>query len=223
MGGLRAPRTSEHPSRLAAHKGVEAMRKLVLALMAFSIAASGCGTAPPIFPEFNNLANLRVDDSSKKIAAAGQDFDEAIKFCREVLNFYERKARGSAERKLWIGGIGAVAGGVIAPSLAAGHAARTAIGAWSGISGVTSSLLTDLGKGAISEEFYIHERRMIARNLRDRINDIAKEKDPEQKVNKSRVLAATCVASELSIASTEVDSPAPPETPALATVAKPTQ
>jgi hypothetical protein len=196
------------------------MKATIVLMLACPVLLTGCAsmravfvnpTAP--FPKLNAYAKLIASNpqatADQRTSAAGEDFQEAIVFCRSVLNHYERGGKKAASTKIAIGAIGSIAGGIVAPSLAAGGAAMSAIAGWSGLSGVTNSLLTDFGKSSIDEDFYFQERRNVAKALKSSITRISAETDAAKKVEFSRELAATCIATDISGAATEAPAPAP--------------
>lgn len=180
---------------------------------------------PATFPKFDNylIARNGADKSdSTLMAAATLDFYDAVKFCNEKMENSLYYGKQAAQNRLGLGSIGALAGGVIAPSLAAGGAAKSAIAGWSGLSGVTNSLLIDFDKSPLSHEAYFQERREVARELKANILSAARAETAQAKVDASITLASMCEAAGATGAAQEtpVDAIKDSEAPAHITKSK---
>lgn len=174
---------------------------------------------PVTFPKFDNYLKARNDpekDDSMLMTAATQDFYDAVKFCNEKMENSQYYGRQAAQNRLGLGSIGALAGGVIAPSLAAGGAAKSAIAGWSGLSGVTNSLMIDFDKSPLSHEAYFQERREVARELKANILSAARAETAQAKVDASITLASMCEAAGVTGAAQEapIDTIKYPKAPA---------
>lgn len=154
-------------------------------------------TMPQIPASSEYSKKLQAGGASKDAlyAAASEDFRQAIVFCRGVLNNYERAGKEAEATKLSVGAIGAVAGGIIAPALTAGGAGAGAIAAWSGLSGVSNSLLVSSGSGPLDTTFFMGERLAIAHYMRSKIPEIIAETDAAKKSEKSLAMMAGCISS----------------------------
>lgn len=174
---------------------------------------------PATFPKFDNYLNaLKGEEKSDSelMAAATNDFYDAVKFCNEKMENSQYYGKQAAQNRLGLGSIGALAGGVIAPSLAAGGAAKSAIAGWSGLSGVTNSMLIDFDKSPLSHEAYFQERREVARELKANILSAARAETAQAKVDASITLASMCEAAGATGAAQEapVDAIKDPKAPA---------
>lgn len=155
----------------------------------------------PVYPRKDHYATLlqqlASDSTEQKLtAAAHEDFHQAIGFCRDVLNLYERGVKRSANIKLLIGATGALAGSVLAPALAAGGASKGAIALFAGISGMTNTLQTEFGQSGVSQDFYLSERRHVANALKEASTPLQPDDGrPRHEVlaERAKQLRAACV------------------------------
>lgn len=146
--------------------------------------ASGKSTIEPV------CATDKCSPGEARIA-----YLQATEFCRRMQDYYAAGGMYAQSGKMALSTIGAVAGSVIAP-IASGTAAT----AWSGVSGVTNGLQTQVNE-AFSEAVDIQRRASIATAARN--GDTAFRKDAE--TDDERVYAAIAMARECAMGPAEAD------------------
>lgn len=146
------------------------MGKLRVQLLLLPVFITACSAFKPPQPDSgtspiseNLFLNSRAQNP--ELAAAFQDFANALQHCRKILNFYESRATYARSSKLAIGITGAIAGSVLGPvAIAAGWGA--AWGAmFSGIAGTASAALTGIDEVGLGSDQYLMYRAEVQKTV----------------------------------------------------------
>jgi len=136
------------------------------------ISYAGCADAGSVafgnpIPTYTSLLTVNktpTEDEAK--AALSSDFGKALGYCRKVLNYYECKANTTNYALLWTSIVGAVAGGVIVPALAASKSvSASAIAAFGGLSGTANALQASLESNGNNPVTAIATRAKITESI----------------------------------------------------------
>lgn len=123
-----------------------------------------------------------------------ETYVKASNYCRQIQNYYERFGVHTNSTKLAIGTVGAISGSVIAPI-----AKGTGAAAWSGLSGATNALQTNMDQ-AFSGSINVKRRQEVARAADEGAEEFKDESGPEE-----RVLIAINMARKCSMGSVAAD------------------
>lgn len=141
----------------------------------------GCATAPtvPTAPLFRS-ASITGNSSE---AAIEQGFIQSLADCQVVIRGLEDQ---STQVKRWgvaIQLIGAVAGAVVAPALAAAHYAASTVAVWAGISGVANTAVSTVRQEALDAASIISQRAQITASMTTALTKFyaARAQDPMDK------------------------------------------
>ncbi len=104
--------------------------------------------------------------SSQKIGAGEeelnialhQDFLQATQYCRDYMNFYERRARYSNNTKMAIGAVGGISGAILGPVGAAAGWGIAWTAAFSGVAGMASTTLVSIDQNGLGADTYLQAR-----------------------------------------------------------------
>ncbi|MGE8449087.1 MAG: hypothetical protein ACN6OP_00405 [Pseudomonadales bacterium] len=104
--------------------------------------------------------------SSQKIGAGDeelnialhQDFLQATQYCRDYMNFYERRARYSNSTKMAIGALGGISGAILGPVGAAAGWGVAWTATFSGIAGMASTTLVSIDQNGLGADTYLQAR-----------------------------------------------------------------
>jgi hypothetical protein len=166
-------------------------RKTLLVAVIACVFANGCAThayrKTTAWPWHERAPCAKDQCSPLEAMAASNDANE---FCRSVHNYYERGAFGASSSRLFLAGLGAVAGSVV-PPLAKGSAKD----AWAGLSGSTNALQTSLDQ-AFSTAMAVKSRAKVAE-----VADTAAGKVASETTDNARVMASIDMARQCSMAS----------------------
>jgi hypothetical protein len=89
--------------------------------------------------------------------------------------------------------IGAIAGSVIVPTLAAGNAAKTAIAGWGGLSGVTNVASHTMESEGLDAAYFLGTRDNVRKSLDDGIKKfVSSSSDYCQRRSAVEEMAAAC-------------------------------
>ena len=141
------------------------------------------------------------DTASQQIELEAK-LNEVLNFCQPRLSGYELKAEKEATNANWLSMSGLVAGAVVAPALAAGHAAAhaPAIAAFSGWSGATNFASESLRSSGLSGSTVAQTRNSIITSVRDQIVIASDAKKPfEERSNALMKARADCVLYEIAV------------------------
>lgn len=116
-------------------------------------------------------------------------FNDASQFCRAVQNYYENGGQRTNNAKLAIGGIGTLAGTVVAP-VSTGSAAT----AWSGLSGAANAFQVSIDD-AFSTNIAIKRRNAVQTVFSENSTKIVNEENNDKKVQLAINMAAECAMS----------------------------
>lgn len=134
--------------------------KVGIALLA--ILLSACATAPvPTAPLFRSTA-LTANSSA---AAIEEGFVQSLADCQIVLRGLEDQSTEVKRYGVAIQLIGAVAGAIVAPALAAAHYAASTVAVWAGISGVANTAVSTVRQEALDAASIISQRAMIQASM----------------------------------------------------------
>jgi hypothetical protein len=142
-------------------------------------------------------------------------YDAALNKCGFILSKYENKADVSRKWLLGISILGAVAGGVIAPTLLARTTIpKGAVAAWSGVAGVSNLAQQAVVNEGLDPNSLVTTRSAIVSKMQQYITDYAGAQGNLDKQQTAIAnLEGACVAYDIAKASQEVNSFTPSTTP----------
>lgn len=121
------------------------------------------------------------------------DYLKTLEACRFVLTGYETESMVAKRERRWLMIVGAVAGSIIVPSLAAAGAAKSAIAGWGGLSGVTNVASHTMESEGLDANFFLGTRENVRRSLEAGIKKfISDESDYCARRNAVAEMAAAC-------------------------------
>jgi hypothetical protein len=151
------------------------------AILCVSMGISGCGTtladrllgysAPESITPGDWNAFSKAVFSSRDVGTANallaSQYSKVISICVQVANYYERTSRYGDGTRLSVGLVGAVAGGVVAPVLAAAGVSAAAVAAFGGVAGVSSSFLSTYNDTLLGPQASLALRTAVIKTATD--------------------------------------------------------
>jgi hypothetical protein len=111
--------------------------------LAMCLLLTGCVLVRPSVPPVEDITVAHAASGAASTPRTPSDvLKEASTLCVSRINELEKWGQNWDATVLTVGTVGMVAGAIVVPALAAANAAKTAIAAWGGVSGVSSGVLT---------------------------------------------------------------------------------
>lgn len=190
------------------------MRKSVCTLVVFGMIVGltyGCATPTASNRHYAVLAKGGLSSSDRIVRRMGEssgpscsstpeqdqrlrkDYLETLDACRYVLSGYEADSIEAKKQKRWLMIVGAVAGSVIVPTLAAKAAAKSAIAGWGGLSGVTNVASHTMESEGLDAAYYLGTRENVRKSLDEGIKKfVSQNSDYCQRRSAVEEMAAAC-------------------------------
>ncbi|WP_045158294.1 hypothetical protein [Stutzerimonas stutzeri] len=181
------------------------MRAQILLVAAIALGA-GCskginsqpvGSAPNPnygYPTLSAYPAATKAADNPELAAAYEDLQAAIGFCRGVHNFYESRVKASEGYKQSFGFAGGIFG-MIGTLLAAAGTGGYFGGIASGLGGVASTTLGSVESGPLAPASYERHRVAVAQKMSAAAAELRQTTDPEDVYQVAATLAMNCWAS----------------------------
>ena len=175
-------------------------KTIVTTLIFFLIGCSGVGGGS-VFPD-NPLAEYKklnsVSTVDQKKIALDADMLEALRFCRTVLNYYERSAKKSSNWLTAIALTGSIAGGVIVPALSAqASVSNAAVAGFGGLSGVANAAQNSITGNGLGPESFLSTRSKINSGIETVMTNYYLQDSYTEKANSVLSMYAKCIANDI--------------------------
>lgn len=146
--------------------------RIISVFLLGGLLISGCHrVVTPTYPDLD--AYTKQTKANPEFLAAWQDLNGASKYCRDIHNSYEARAKNAEEAKLAIGTAGGVLGFTGAMLVAAGTGGFAG-GIASGLAGVSSTVLGTAEKGPLGVAAFTEQKVSIAKMIQDASSEASK-------------------------------------------------
>lgn len=166
-------------------------------------STSSLGIYDPAKVHYPRLTGCSSGASTTTMQQAIADFDKALKYCGEMQSYYANSAQAAGQRQFYLGLIGSISGGVIAPAFAAGNHAKSVIAGFSGISGAVNAAQADLNSNGLGRASVIAEQRNLSSQISTIVARNAAITTAPEMCAEARKLLGKCVAMDTTGAAPE--------------------
>lgn len=165
------------------------------------LARGGLVTSDKIVPRtVGESTATSCSSTSEQDERLRVDYLKTLDACRFVLTGYETESIKAKRERRWLMVVGAVAGSVVVPSLAAGGAAKSTIAAWGGLSGVTNVASHTMDSEGLDANFFLGTRENVRKSLDAGIKKfISDESDYCTRRNAVAEMAAACTSYSVTV------------------------
>lgn len=166
-------------------------------------SASKLGIYDPAKVHYPRLAGCSSGTSTTTMQEAIADFDKALKYCGEMQSYYANSAQAAGQRQFYLGLIGSISGGVIAPAFAAGNHAKSVIAGFSGVSGAVNAAQADLNSNGLGQASLIAEQRNLSSQISTIVAKSAAITTAPEMCAQARIMLGKCIAMDTTGAAPE--------------------
>lgn len=161
------------------------------------LAKGGLPTSDRIFPRRFGEAGggATCASTAEQDTRLRQDYLQTLEACRYVLSGYETDSLEAKREKRILMIVGALAGSVIVPTLAAGNAAKSAIAGWGGLSGAMNVASHSMESEGLDAAYFLSTRENVRSALDQAIKKFVNQNsDYCERRNAVEEMAAACTA-----------------------------
>lgn len=172
-------------------------------IVASVFLVSGCSVTGSKFPDkpLAKYQELRSTVGPEAMIALDTDMSEALRYCRSVLNYYERAATQSSRALAAIAITGAIAGGVVVPALSAKAViSKSAVAGWGGISGVANAAQSSITGQNLGPDSFLATRGKISAGIESVMTEYYKETDAGKRADLVLKMYSRCIANDITAA-----------------------
>ena len=192
----------------------------LMALLAMTLGLAGCATQQSASDRHlgvlargglvgsDKIVPRRIGESTAASCTSTPEQDDRLRAdylktldaCRFVMTGYETESIEAKRQRRWLMIVGAVAGSIVVPSLAAGGAATSGIAGWGGLSGVTNVASHIMETEGLDANFFLGTRENVRKSLDAGIKKfIGDESDYCTRRNAVAEMAAACTSYSVSM------------------------